>query len=74
MRLHETWTGAANPGDKTFAVGSVEGISFTVRGLYIIHSIDAFDICFVALQRLSEQIVPQSARAEIIFSFQSTVD
>ena len=30
MRLHETWTGAANPGDKTYAVGSVEGISFTV--------------------------------------------
>jgi len=31
MRLHETWTGAANPGDKTYAVGSVEGIAFAVR-------------------------------------------
>jgi hypothetical protein len=31
MRLHETWTGAANPGDKTYAVGSVEGIAFTVK-------------------------------------------
>lgn len=29
MRLHETWTGAANPGDKTFGVGSVEGSVFT---------------------------------------------
>ena len=32
MRLHETWTGAANPGDKTFGVGSVEGSVFTVGG------------------------------------------
>ena len=30
MRQHETWTGAANPGDKTFGVGSVEGSVFTV--------------------------------------------
>ena len=30
MRLHETWTGAANPGDRTFSVASVEGVSFTV--------------------------------------------
>ena len=30
MKLHETWTGAANPGDKTFGVGTVEGSAFTV--------------------------------------------
>ena len=30
MRLHETWTGAANPGDRTFSVASIEGVSFTV--------------------------------------------
>ena len=30
MRLHETWTGAANSGDRTFSVASVEGVSFTV--------------------------------------------
>ena len=34
MRLHETWTGAANPGDKTFGVGSVEGSVFTVRFIF----------------------------------------
>ena len=30
MRLHETWTGAANPGDRTSSVASVESVSFTV--------------------------------------------
>ena len=36
MRLHETWTGAANPGDKTFGVGSVEGSVFTVGHIFFI--------------------------------------
>ena len=35
MRLHETWTGAANPGDRTFSVASVEGVSFTVSKKYL---------------------------------------
>ena len=35
MRLHETWTGAANPGDRTFSVASVEGVSFTVSQKWI---------------------------------------
>ena len=30
MKLHETWTGSANPGDRTFSTASVEGVPFTV--------------------------------------------
>jgi len=30
MKCHQILTGAANRGDRTFAVGSVEGIPFTV--------------------------------------------
>ena len=37
MRQHETWTGAANPGDKTFGVGSVEGSVFTVGFISLFH-------------------------------------
>jgi hypothetical protein len=36
MRLHETWTGAANPGDRTFSVASVEGVAFTVSLMEIV--------------------------------------
>ena len=35
MKLHETWTGAANPGDKTFGVGTVEGSAFTASQIQI---------------------------------------
>ena len=31
MNRHQVLTGAANPGDSCFAVGSVEGVHFTVR-------------------------------------------
>lgn len=31
MNCHQILSGAANAGDRCFAVGSVEGISFTVR-------------------------------------------
>ncbi len=31
MKCHQILTGAANRGDRTFAVGSVEGVPFTVR-------------------------------------------
>ena len=30
MNLHQVITGACNAGDKCFAVGSVEGVPFTV--------------------------------------------
>ena len=34
MNLHQILTGAANTGDKCFAVGSVEGNHFTVSSYY----------------------------------------
>lgn len=30
MKCHQILTGACNAGDRSFAVGSVEGVSFTV--------------------------------------------
>lgn len=34
MNCHQILSGAANAGDRCFAVGSVEGISFTVRNFF----------------------------------------
>lgn len=36
MNLHQIVSGACNAGDKCFAIGSVEGVPFTVRYLYSI--------------------------------------
>ncbi len=34
MKCHQILTGAANRGDGTFGVGSVEGVSFTVGSIF----------------------------------------
>lgn len=40
MNCHQILSGACNAGDRCFAVGSVEGVSFTVRNLevFLCHS------------------------------------
>lgn len=43
MNCHQILSGACNAGDRCFAIGSVEGIPFTVR-MYTSHS---FIVCLV---------------------------
>lgn len=37
MNLHQVLTGAVNPGDHCFSVGSINSVPFTVRKPYVLH-------------------------------------
>lgn len=42
MNCHQILSGACNAGDRCFAVGSVEGVSFTVRKFVVVNEFSSF--------------------------------
>ena len=50
MKCHQILTGAANKGDRTFGVGSVEGIAFTVNYRENINVLN--NVCHLIIIRL----------------------
>lgn len=46
MNCHQILSGACNAGDRCFAVGSVEGVSFTVRKFVVVNEFSSFFLYF----------------------------
>jgi hypothetical protein len=46
MNCHQILSGACNAGDRCFAVGSVEGVSFTVRKFVVVNEFSSFFLKF----------------------------